>query len=105
MERKKLFIERPYTKFPQHIEKQVIPLHRNEESNGLMDKSGIFVGATVGSISVLIIFTALFIIPAESDETTIQMQDQINENELQMQDQINEINNIILTRIKNTVIN
>ena len=63
-----------------------------------MDKSGIFVGATVGSISVLIIFTALFIIPAESDETTIQMQDQINENELQMQDQINEINNIILTK-------
>ena len=52
-----------------------------------MDKSGIFVGATVGSISVLIIFTALFIIPAESDETTIQMQDQINE-----------INNIILTK-------
>jgi S1-C subfamily serine protease len=63
-----------------------------------MDKSGVFVGATVGSISVLIIFTALFIIPAESDETTIQMQDQINENELQMQDQINEINNIILTK-------
>jgi S1-C subfamily serine protease len=65
-----------------------------------MDKSGIFVGATVGSISVLIIFTALFIIPAESDETTIQMQDQINQNELQMQDQINEINNIILTKSK-----
>jgi len=65
-----------------------------------MDKSGIFVGATVGSISVLIIFTALFIIPAESDETTIQMQDQINKNELQMQDQINKINNIILTKSK-----
>jgi len=65
-----------------------------------MDKSGVFVGVTVGSISVLIIFTALFIIPAESDETTIQMQDQINENELQMQDQINEINNIILTKSK-----
>ena len=65
-----------------------------------MDKSGVFVGATVGSISVLIIFTALFIIPAESDETTIQMQDQINQNELQMQDQINEINNIILTKSK-----
>ena len=63
-----------------------------------MDKSGVFVGATVGSVSVLIIFTALFIIPAESDETTIQMQDQINQNELQMQDQINEINNIILTK-------
>ena len=65
-----------------------------------MDKSGVFVGATVGSISVLIIFTALFIIPVESDETTIQMQDQINQNELQMQDQINEINNIILTKSK-----
>ena len=65
-----------------------------------MDKSGIFVGVTVGSISVLIIFTALFIIPAEPDETTIQMQDQINENEIQMQDQINEINNIILTKSK-----
>ena len=65
-----------------------------------MDKSGIFVGATVGSISVLIIFTVLFIIPAESNETTMQMQDQINENELQMQDQINEINNIILTKSK-----
>ena len=65
-----------------------------------MDKSGVFVGATVGSISVLIIFTVLFIIPVESDETTIQMQDQINENELQMQDQINEINNIILTKSK-----
>ena len=44
-----------------------------------MDKSGIFVGATVGSISVLIIFTVLFIIPAESDETIMQMQDEINE--------------------------
>ena len=76
-----------------------------------MDKSGIFVGATVGSISVLIIFTALFIIPAESDETImqmqdeinenkIQMQDEINENKIQMQDEINEINNIILTKSK-----
>jgi len=54
-----------------------------------MDKSGIFVGATVGSISVLIIFTVLFIIPAESDETIMQMQDEINE-----------INNIILTESK-----
>ena len=52
-----------------------------------MDKSGIFVGLTVGSISVLIIFTALFIIPAEPDETTIQMQNEIDE-----------INNIILTK-------
>ena len=52
-----------------------------------MDKSGIFVGVTVGSISVLIIFTALFIIPAEPDETTIQMQNEIDE-----------INNIILTK-------
>ena len=54
-----------------------------------MDKSGIFVGATVGSISVLIIFTALFIMPAESDETVMQMQDEIDE-----------INNIILTKSK-----
>ncbi|MDC6463593.1 trypsin-like peptidase domain-containing protein [Nitrosopumilus sp.] len=52
-----------------------------------MDKSGIFVGITVGSISVLIIFTALFIIPAEQDETTMQMQNEIDE-----------INNIILTK-------
>ena len=50
-----------------------------------MDKSGVFVGATVGSISVLIIFTVLFIIPAESNETTIQMQKQIDE-----------INNVVL---------
>ena len=54
-----------------------------------MDKSGIFVGATVGSISVLIIFAALFIIPAEPDQTTIQMQNEIDE-----------INNIILTKSK-----
>ena len=54
-----------------------------------MDKSGIFVGATVGSISVLIIFTALFIIPAEPDQTTIQMKNEIDE-----------INNIILTKSK-----
>jgi S1-C subfamily serine protease len=65
-----------------------------------MDKSGIFVGATVGSISVLIIFTVLFIIPAESDETIMQMQDEINENKIQMQDEINEINDIILTKSK-----
>ena len=51
-----------------------------------MDKSGVFVGATVGSISVFIIFTVLFIIPVESDETTIQMQNQIDE-----------INNLIAT--------
>ena len=54
-----------------------------------MDKSGVFVGATVGSISVFIIFTVLFIIPIESDETAIQMQNQIDE-----------INNIILTESK-----
>jgi len=54
-----------------------------------MDKSGVFVGATVGSISVFIIFTVLFIIPVESDETAIQMQNQIDE-----------INNIILTESK-----
>ena len=65
-----------------------------------MDKSGIFVGATVGSISVFIIFTVLVIIPAESDETIMQMQDEINENKIQMQDEINEINDIILTKSK-----
>jgi S1-C subfamily serine protease len=54
-----------------------------------MDKSGIFLGATVGSISVFIIFTVLFIIPIESDETTIQMQNQIDE-----------INNLILIESK-----
>jgi S1-C subfamily serine protease len=54
-----------------------------------MDKSGMFVGATVGSISVFIIFTVLVIIPAESDEIIIQMQDEINE-----------INKIILTESK-----
>ena len=54
-----------------------------------MDKSGIFVGATVGSISVFIIFAALFIIPTQSDETTIQMQNQIDE-----------INNLVLTESK-----
>jgi len=54
-----------------------------------MDKSGIFVGATVGSISIFIIFTVLFIIPTQSDETSIQMQNQIDE-----------INNVILTESK-----
>ena len=61
-----------------------------------MDKSGIFVGATVGSISVFIVLVLLFIIPAGSDETVIQMQNQIDENELQIQNQIDEINNLIL---------
>ena len=51
-----------------------------------MDKSGIIVGTVVGSVSVFIIFLALFII---SDENTTQMQDQINE-----------INNVILTKSK-----
>ena len=54
-----------------------------------MDKSGIFVGTAVGSISVFIIFTVLFIIPSQSDETAIQMQSQIDE-----------INNLILTESK-----
>ncbi|MDC0605161.1 trypsin-like peptidase domain-containing protein [Nitrosopumilus sp.] len=63
-----------------------------------MDKSGILLGTTIGSISVFIILTVLFIIPAGSDETTIQMQRQIDENELQMQNQIDEINNLILTK-------
>jgi len=58
-----------------------------------VDKSGIFVGATVGSISVFIIFSILFIIPAESNETAIQ--NQMEENELQVQNQIDEINNLI----------
>ena len=62
-----------------------------------MDKSGIIVGTVVGSVSVFIIFLALFMI---SDETTRQMQEQINENEIKIQDQINEINNIILTKPK-----
>ena len=62
-----------------------------------MDKSGVFVGATVGSISVFIIFSIFFIIPDEPDEMTIQMQNQINENELQVQNQIDEINNLIAT--------
>ena len=65
-----------------------------------MDKSGVFVGATVGSISVFMIFTALFILPVESDETAIQMQNQIDKNELQIQNQIDAINNIILTESK-----
>ena len=62
-----------------------------------MDKSGIIVGTVVGSVSVFIIFLALFMI---SDETTRQMQEHINENEIKIQDQINEINNIILTKPK-----
>ncbi|ARS64699.1 serine endoprotease [Candidatus Nitrosomarinus catalina] len=65
-----------------------------------MDKSGIFVGATVGSISVFIIFSIIFIIPAGSDETTIQMQNQIDQNELQVQNQIDKINNLILDESK-----
>ena len=52
-----------------------------------MDKSGIFVGSTVGSISVFVIFVILFIIPSQSDETV-------------MQNQIDEINNLILTESK-----
>ena len=62
-----------------------------------MDKSGVFVGATVGSISVFIIFSIFFIIPDEPDEMTIQIQNQIDENELQVQNQIDEINNLITT--------
>jgi S1-C subfamily serine protease len=63
----------------------------------LMDKSGVFVGVTVGSISVFIIFSIFFIIPDEPDEMTIQIQNQIDENELQVQNQIDEINNLIAT--------
>ena len=65
-----------------------------------MDKSGIFVGVTVGSISVFIIFSILFIIPADSDENIIQMQNQIDENQLQVQNQIDEINNLMLKESK-----
>ena len=65
-----------------------------------MDKSGIFVGVTVGSISVFIIFSILFIIPADSDENIIQMQNQIDKNQLQMQNQIDEINNLMLKESK-----
>ena len=54
-----------------------------------MDKSGIFVGATVGSITAIVIFTILFILPTESDETAIQMQNQIDK-----------INNTILAESK-----
>ena len=54
-----------------------------------MDKSGIFVGATIGSITAIVIFTILFILPIESDETAIQMQIQIDE-----------INNTILAESK-----
>ena len=57
------------------------------KNSDLMDKSGIFVGATVGSISVFIIFTVLFIIPSQSGETAIQSQ-------------IDEINNLVLTKSK-----
>ena len=65
-----------------------------------MDKSGIFVGITVGSVSVFIIFSALFIIPMGTDETTKQMQNQINENEIQVQNQIDKINNLIVEESK-----
>ena len=58
-----------------------------------MDKSGIFVGATVGSISVFIIFSALFIIPTESDETT-----------LEIQNQIDKINELILTNSESKIL-
>jgi len=54
-----------------------------------MDKSGIFVGATIGSITAVIIFSILFVLPTEPDETTIQMQNQIDE-----------INNTILVKSK-----
>ena len=58
-----------------------------------MDKSGIFVGAIVSSISVFIIFSALFIIPTESDETT-----------LEIQNQIDEINELILTNSESKIL-
>ena len=58
-----------------------------------MDKSGIFVGAIVGSISVFIIFSALFIIPTESDETI-----------LEIQNQIDEINELVLTNSESKIL-
>jgi len=54
-----------------------------------LDKSSILVGATIGSITAIVIFTILFILPTESDETAIQMQNQIDE-----------INNTILAESK-----
>ena len=54
-----------------------------------MDKSSILVGATIGSITAIVIFTILFILPTESDETAIQMQNQIDK-----------INNTILAESK-----
>jgi S1-C subfamily serine protease len=54
-----------------------------------LDKSSILVGATVGSITAIVIFTILFILPTESDETAIQMQNQIDK-----------INNTILAESK-----
>ena len=44
-----------------------------------MDKSGIFVGATIGSITAITIFSILFVLPTDADETAIQMQNQIDE--------------------------
>ena len=68
-----------------------------------MDKSGIFVGATVGSISVFIIFSILFIIPAEFNETAIG--NQIDKNELQVQNQIDEINNYTFSKANHKLFN
>ena len=56
-----------------------------------MDKSGIFVGTTVGSISVFIIFSMIFIIPTQSNETDIQ-------------NQIDEINKVVLAESKTNTI-
>ena len=53
-----------------------------------MDKSGIFVGSTVASISVFIIFSIFFIIPDEPDEMTIQMQNQIEEVQSELSEMI-----------------
>jgi hypothetical protein len=46
-----------------------------------LDKSSILVGATIGSITAIVIFSILFILPTESDETAIQMQNQIDKNQ------------------------
>jgi len=63
MERKELFYERSFSKFNQHI---VSLLDRKQETENLMDKSGVFVGGAIGAAMVLVIFAVLFISPPES---------------------------------------
>jgi len=63
MERKELFDERSFSKFNQRI---VSLLDRKQETENLMDKSGVFVGGAIGAAMVLVIFAVLFISPPES---------------------------------------